>query len=132
MVLCSCYIIPEKDPNGYFHIISKDSGFDLLIKHLRERKVLVQRHNQINDIPILKISNSKTLSEKIDAVVLFLINRGNAKPRKIGTLTNAINALFMKTLDADELDRLIKELISRNLIVIEDGKVHYKLTSNEL
>lgn len=31
----------EKDPNGYFHIISKDSGFDILIKHLRERKVLV-------------------------------------------------------------------------------------------
>lgn len=38
----------------------------------------------------------------------------------------------MKTLDADELDRLIKELISRYLILIEDGKVHYKLTSNEL
>lgn len=119
----------EKDPNGYFHIISKDSGFDLLIKHLREKKVLVQRHNQVNDIPILKISNSKTLSEKIDAIVLFLTNRGNAKPRKIGTLTNAINALFMKTLDTDELEKLTEELIRKNLIVIEDGKIHYKLTA---
>ena len=122
----------EKDPNGYFHIISKDSGFDLLIKHLRDKKVLIQRHSQINDIPILKISNSKTLSEKIDAIVIFLTNRGNAKPRKIATLTNAINALFMKTLDADELDKLTKELIRKNLIVIEDGKVHYKLTNQEL
>ncbi|ESS68365.1 hypothetical protein MGMO_147c00040 [Methyloglobulus morosus KoM1] len=121
----------EKDPNGYFHIISKDSGFDLLIKHLRERRVLIQRYNQINDIPILKISNSKTLSEKTEEIVRFLINRGNAKPRKLENLSNAINALFMKTLDAEELNNLIKELIRRDLVVIDGSKVHYKLTSDE-
>jgi hypothetical protein len=122
----------EKDPAGYFHIISKDSGFDVLIKHLRENKVLIQRYIQISDIPVLKISNSKSQSEKIEAIVNFLISRGNAKPRKLVTLTNAINALFMKTLDMDELNKLIKVLTSKNLIVVENGKVHYNLVSHDL
>lgn len=121
----------EKDPQGYFHIISKDSGFDPLIRHLREKKALAQRHNQISDIPILKTSNSKTLIEKLEITVNFLINRGNSKPRKIETLKNAINALFMKTLEAEELDRLTKELVKKNLIVIKDGKIHYQLTNDE-
>ena len=31
--------LAERGPNAYFHIISKDSGFDPLIKHLKTRKV---------------------------------------------------------------------------------------------
>src|SRR5258706_11801941 len=32
------------DPTGYFHIISKDAGYDPLIKHLRSRHISSQRH----------------------------------------------------------------------------------------
>jgi len=35
--------LAEKDPNAYFHIISKDKGFDPLINHLKERKIFAQR-----------------------------------------------------------------------------------------
>ncbi len=119
----------EKDQSGYFHIISKDTGFDVLIKHLRSKKVLIQRHNQIADIPLLKISNSKTLAEKIDSIVSYLISRGNAKPRKVATLKNAINSLFYKTLASEEVEKLIQELVLRKLIAIDDSKVVYKLTA---
>ena len=43
----------EKDPKGHFHIISKDTGFDSLIKHLKNNKKLVYRHNDIQNIPII-------------------------------------------------------------------------------
>lgn len=119
----------EKDPKGYFHIISKDAGFDSLIKHLRKQKILIQRHNQISDIPLLKKSNLKSLDEKIQVIVDSLSSRGNAKPRKVETLSNAINALFMGSLNSEELDKLTKELVQRNLIAIDDKKVHYKLTN---
>ncbi len=33
------------DPAGYFHIISKDTGFDPLVAHLRSRNIRAQRHN---------------------------------------------------------------------------------------
>lgn len=32
------------DPKGFFHIISKDEGFDSLVELLRERQVKVRRH----------------------------------------------------------------------------------------
>ena len=117
----------EKDPNGYFHIISKDTGFDVLIRHLRDKKVLIQRHKQITDIPALKISNSKTLEEKIEVIRDYLVSRGNAKPRKVTTLSNTINSLFMKVLSDKELNTLIDKLAQKKLIAIEETKVHYKL-----
>lgn len=33
------------DPSGYFHIVSKDTGFDPLIEHLRSKHIRVYRHN---------------------------------------------------------------------------------------
>jgi len=118
----------EKEPNSYFHIISKDTGFDVLIKHLRSKKVLIQRYDQINDIPILRIHNSKSLNEKIEIIVNYLISRENAKPGKVATLSNTINALFTKTLDSEEVEKLIKELARRKLIVVEETKINYHLT----
>lgn len=32
------------DPGGYFHLVSKDTGYDPLIAHLRERRIQVRRH----------------------------------------------------------------------------------------
>ena len=34
--------LSAKDPEGYFHIVSKDTGFDRLIEHMRERNIRVQ------------------------------------------------------------------------------------------
>lgn len=118
----------ERDSTGYFHIISKDSGFDILIKHLRDKKVSIQRHNQISDIPILKISNTKSIEEKLEGVLSHLETRGSAKPRKVETLTNTINALFLKKLESDEIKKIIDELARKKLITIEESKVHYHLT----
>jgi len=36
-----------EDPSAFFHIISKDAGFDPLIKHLRAKKLFVQRSTRI-------------------------------------------------------------------------------------
>src|SRR6478672_6566670 len=43
------------DSNAFFHIISKDTGFDPLIQHLRAKKVYVRRAETILDIPLVKI-----------------------------------------------------------------------------
>jgi hypothetical protein len=32
------------DPTGYFHVVSKDGGFDPLLEHLRDRHIHVYRH----------------------------------------------------------------------------------------
>ncbi|MDQ7084112.1 MAG: PIN domain-containing protein [Sulfurovum sp.] len=70
----------EKEPEGYFHVISKDSGFDILINHLKNKNILINRYNNIEEIPLLKTSNCSSLSmiKKIDLIKNYLISRGNA------------------------------------------------------
>ena len=119
----------EKDPEGYFHIISKDTGFDILIKHLREKKVLINRCSSIEEIPALRQSNCDTLSmdDKISLVVDYLIKRGNAKPRKVETLANTINSICGRSLNKKQLEAIINVLAQRKFIKINDKKVTYSL-----
>lgn len=45
--------LSAKDPKGYFHIISRDTGFDPLIAHLRSQKLCVTRRESLETIPTL-------------------------------------------------------------------------------
>lgn len=117
--------IAAKDPNAYFHIISRDKGFDPLIDHLRERKIFALRHKDLSDIPFVRLSNANSIDEKIDAISASLASRGSSRPRKIKTLASTVNALFMKTLDEGEQNAIISELQRRKHITISDQTVSY-------
>jgi len=116
-----------KDPDGHFHIISKDKGFDPLIKYLKGRKIKVMRETDLAEIPLLRVPVSTTNDEKIAAIVKNLGGRGQSRPRKVRTLENTINTLFTRKLEKTELSELIKELQKRKLIVVNQGNVSYKL-----
>ena len=119
--------LAERDPDAYFHIISKDTGFDPLIKHLRSRKIITHRKKDLAEIPLLRIANAASTAEKIAAIVKSLSARGHARPRKVKTLANTINSLFMKTLEESELMSLIEQLCRQQYVVVEGGNVSYKL-----
>lgn len=118
--------LAEKDPNAYFHIISKDTGFDPLIKHLKEMKIFAQREKELAEIPLLRVSNATSISEKIEAVVKSLTARGHSRPRKVKTLSNTINALFMKKLEESELTEIIEKMKNQKMIIIEKENVSYR------
>ena len=119
----------EKDPNGYFHIISKDTGFDILINHLKTKKALINRYNNIDDIPALKQSNCETLpiDKKISFIIDYLIKRGNAKPKKVETLSNTINSICARTLNNTQLDMIINTMAKEKIIIIDGNKITYTL-----
>ncbi len=125
----ACYVgrLSMQDPEGYFHIISKDTGFDPLIKHLREQEIRVQREKDLSEIPILRIPSATSKDEKISAIVKNLAGRGQSRPRKVKTLSNTINNIFTQKLSEDELADLINILRSRKYIVVNNGNVSYKL-----
>lgn len=117
--------LAERDPNAHFHIISKDTGFDPLIKHLKDKKIFVRRKRTISEIQVLATSSAKSEDEKIDTIVKYLANRGQARPRKVKTLSNTINALFMKTLEEKEIIKLVEVLKKKKYIVVENESVSY-------
>ena len=116
-----------QDPKGLFHIISKDKGFDPLVKHLRTKKIKVYRERDLAEIPVLRISSSTNNDEKISAIIKNLAGRGQSRPRKIKTLANTINSLFTQKLNENELNALIKVLKDRKYIVVKDNNISYKL-----
>jgi hypothetical protein len=117
--------IAAQDPEAYFHIVSKDTGFDPLIQHLKSKKILASRSKSVADIPLVKISNSKSASEKAAAVLANLQQRGTSKPRAVKTLSSTINSLFQKSLSEQEVGAIIKELEKQGAITITESKVTY-------
>jgi hypothetical protein len=119
--------LATKDPSAYFHIISKDTGFDPLIKHLKAKKVHVMREKALAEIPVLRISNASSSDERLEAIVKSFVARGQSRPRKMKTLTNTINVLFMNTLGDDELTSIVAQMKSRQLISVAGDKITYQL-----
>lgn len=116
-----------QETGPYFHIISKDTGFDPLIQHLKDKKILAARWRDVSEIPLLKVLNAKLPGERLAVIVAHLQSRGAARPRKIKTLSNTINALFQNQLAESELVALINELQAQALISIRDNNVSYSL-----
>ena len=117
------------DPAGKFHIISKDRGFDPLIRHLKAKKIRVRRESDLAEIPDLRIPKKTTKEEMIDSIVKNLIGRGQSRPRKVKTLQNTINSLIVESLDNRQLNDIVAELQKRKFIVVDKGNVKYTLPS---
>lgn len=118
-----------REPDAYFHIISRDSGFDPLIAHLKTLKVYACRSADVTEMPIVKAGLSQPVSERAAVVVKNLKQRGAALPRSVATLTNSIGALFQKQLTEDELSRVFGHLQSTGVVSVQGTKVSYSLPS---
>jgi hypothetical protein len=119
--------LATKEPDAYFHIISKDAGFDPLIQHLKSKKIFSGRCNTVSDIPILKLKSAHTPLERIAAVIENLKHRGASKPRTVKTLSSTINALFSKALTEAEVGHIVSELERTGIVQVNQTKVVYKL-----
>lgn len=120
-------VLSSEDPTAYFHIISKDSGFDPLITHLKRKKISVHRSACIAEIPCFKPTLSAIPEAQIELVVTDLIRRKASKPRTQKTLLSTLHALFKKELSEQQLSQLFATLCSRGVVKIEGTKVSYQL-----
>jgi hypothetical protein len=122
--------LAAQDPNAFFHIISKDSGFDPLIKHLKAQKVFACRSKDIGDIPMLKagqVAKAGKVEDKLALILANLRQRGAAKPRSVKTLNSTIGALFSKQLTEEEVSALVEALKDGGHINVVGTKVSYQL-----
>ena len=119
--------ISVSDKDSFFHIISKDTGFDPLIDHLKANGVLSKRSTTIDAIPILKSLTDADGDEQVDGVIEKLKGMPKSRPQKDRTLRRMIAAWFGNTLDENALNRIVGELVRRKAIQVDAGKVKYSL-----
>jgi len=121
--------IGATDPDAFFHIISKDKGFDPLIEHLRERKVFSVRSETIGDIPIIRASTAKTPKERMGLVVDRLTS-GNTRPRTLPALRSAIDAILYKQVGEQDIQAVIDQMVKAGIVSLVHEKVSFKLTKD--
>jgi hypothetical protein len=115
------------EPAAFFHVISKDTGFDSLLKYLKGKKIFAKRSTCIADIPYFKPVLPAAPEAQVDAVVADLIRRKASKPRTQKTLLSTLHALFKKELSEQQLAALFAALCKRGFVKVEGTKVSYAL-----
>lgn len=120
-------VLSAEEPTAYFHIISKDTGFDPLIKYLKGRKIFAQRSTCIADIPYFKPALPAGNEAQVTIVVADLIRRKASKPRTKKTLMSTLHALFKKELSEQQLSQLFATLCTRGMVKVDGTKVSYNL-----
>ena len=120
-------VLSAVEPNAFFHIISKDSGFDPLLKYLKGKKIFAHRASCIADIPYFKPVLPTAPEAQMEAVVADLVRRKASKPRTQKTLLSTLHALFKKELSEQQLAALFSALCKRGFVRVEGTKVSYDL-----
>ena len=112
-------------PDAYFHIISKDKGFDPLIKHLKDQKIFCCRWASVSEIPLVK-ANEKVLSKQRAADFYEKrLSSAKARPATVTSLQSTILSHFHKLLSVDEVAEVLKALTVAGHVVINGKKVEY-------
>lgn len=140
-------VLASIEPSGFFHIISKDTGFDSLIQHLKSKKAFAARSASIEEMPCfaapppatqqpnIQIIQQKfnttqskpTIEELIEIAVDDLIKRKASKPRTSKTLLSTIHARCGKDIPSSDIDAVYKTIIKQGYVKVEGAKVTYAL-----
>lgn len=112
-------------PDAYFHIISKDKGFDPLIKHLRDHKIFCSRWASVLEIPLVKSTDKLTPKQRAADFYEKRIAPGKALPVTVTSLQSAIGSHFHKVLSGKEVAGVLEALTASGQVVVNGKKVAY-------
>ena len=116
-----------QEPTAYFHIISKDTGFDPLNQHLKTKKIFAARSQNVAAIPLVQAASPQSPGEKLAVIIAKLQQLDASRPRTLKKLANTISSLFPKQLAEDEISSLVKELQAKGFVSVTGTKVSYAL-----
>jgi hypothetical protein len=140
-------VLATTDPSGFFHIISKDTGFDSLMKHLKARKVFSLRSASIEEMPCFSQTETNRTDSNVESVEIKtenypmqslveglikvavgdLIKRKASKPRTPKTLLSTIHAKCGKEIPVSDIKAVFEELMKRGFVKVNGEKVSYAL-----
>lgn len=131
--------ISANEPGSQFLVVAKDTGYDPLLKHMRNCGIPAHRSGvatvkpttptpAVNKTaPKKKTPEQMSLKERVEHARKHLAKAGKAKPAKRKTLTTALMTAFQKKLNEPDITNLINELIKHGIIADNQGSISYTL-----
>jgi len=111
--------------DAYFHIISKDKGFDPLIKHLKDQKIFCSRWNSVLEIPLVKSTDKLPPRQRAADFYEKRIASAKARPATVMSLQSAILSHFHKMPSVEEVAEVLEALAAAGQVVVNGKKVSY-------
>lgn len=109
------------DPDGSFHIVSKDTGFDALVDYLKGSGSLAGRHASLAEI----FPKSKD-EERIAKIEARLKIDGNNRPKQLNSLRNLVRTGLGGSASEAQVDEAIQRFVEHKVIrLLDSGEVKY-------
>ena len=125
--------LAAEHPEADFHIISRDTGFDPLIRHLKTRGTVCHRWANLSSMPETKPAAPLPGADQVKAaaadsvkrVIENLAKRGAAKPRTVKRLCSSIRGLLGADTSDEAIAKVVQELEARGITKVIDRRVSY-------
>jgi hypothetical protein len=122
-IACHLGRVLEKTPDVRCTVLSKDKGFDPLLRYLGK---LGLRCRRINSLLELDPKSAPTEDPRYARVVELLSKSDKkARPRKLKTLSQHIASMFQKNIAQEEVDRIIDMLFAAKMISETNNTISY-------
>jgi PIN domain len=135
-----------EDPNGHFHIVSKDKDFDPLVEHLRSTALRIFRHDSFDALALSRAPTMKSatrpkhkapatkkaappgLEELADKALKHLRKDSTKPPKTLPKLISHLRTHFGKKIADAEVPPLVERLKSDGYVTVDGkGVVKYQL-----
>jgi len=120
----------DKAPRPECTVLSRDKGFDPLIRFLNANGMKCRRISSLSELhhkTVAAASAPASEDPKLRRVVEVLGKvEKRARPRKHKTLSQAISAMFQKRIHQQEVDRLINAMLAKGLISEAHNAITYE------
>jgi len=114
----------EKEPDSECIILSRDKGFDPLLRYLTARGVKCRRIEHIRELHADAVVEEDPACRRV--FELLRRSEKRSRPRTRKTLARLISSLFQKKISQEEVDRIISRLMSSGMVAEDKGVVTYR------
>lgn len=122
-IACHLGRILEKSPHLHCIILSKDKGFDPLLRYLNKNGLKCKRINSLFELD----PKSATTDDPNYTRVVEVLSKSEKKsrPRKRKTLSQHISSIFQKKLPQNDIERIIDILFAKKMIAESNNIISY-------
>jgi hypothetical protein len=124
-IACQLGRVLERSPHLQCIVLSKDKGFDPLLRHLNKTGLTCNRLNSLLELDPKAAAQPEEPNYKRVIEVLGKSEK-KSRPRKRKTLSQHISSIFQKKLPQAEVDRIIDILFANKMISETNDTITYE------
>ena len=122
-IACQLGRVLENAPHLHCIVLSKDKGFDPLLRHLNKAGLKCKRLNSLLELDPQTTQPEDSNYKRV--VELLGKSEKKSRPRKRKTLSPYISSLFQKKIAQSDIDRIIDILFANKLISETNNAITY-------